>query len=883
METKIKLYEKDSGAILTYLESQPEGLSSLEAKRRLEYFGQNVLPKAKQDSYLKIFARQFQSPLIYLLIVAAILVAMLGQYSDGGIIVLVLVVNAIIGALQEGRANNTLASLEKYITTNATVLRDGTEVIISDSELVPGDVVILREGEKVPADCRILESASLRVLESSITGESEGKDKNAAPILSQKKAPVPIIQQTNMLFLGTFITAGHAKAVVVATGVHTLIGEISEKVLHIKHDIPLERHIKHLTNALILGVFIVSIVLFVIGIWRGVSIADMFGTVVSLAVSIIPEGLPVAVTIILARGVYRMSKRNALVKKLQAVEALGHVDVIAVDKTGTITKNELQVTAVIIGDKEYIFSGDGYSPEGTITYNNRLISPNKHKALLKAGIIFALSSNAQVTKDAKNSAWHVSGDPTDAALLMAAKKVGFIRDELISEYALIEDLPFDYKRKFHASVYKIDGKYFMSAVGAPENILELCEHRDVKQILQKVRTESKKGMRVLAFAYSDNVKPLAQQVVPRLNFGGLVMLQDKLHSNVAVSVATLRAAGIHVVMLTGDNPLTAKSIAEGAGIASTKDVVITGAELAKIKPNDLTTKLLTTNVFARVTPEDKLELINAYSKARLTIAMTGDGVNDAAALVAADLGLAMGKNGTEVAKEAADIVLLDDNFATIVAAVEEGRTIFLTIKKVLLYLLSTSIGELLTISLALACGLPLPLVAAQIIWLNFVTDGFLTVAIGMEGPESDVLKRPFKKPSNYLINANDAWRIFSLGAVMALLSLWIFYHTEGTLIYKQTITLTFLAIVQWFNAWNCRSQKSIFKSRTWSNPYLILATMVVGLLQILAVHWNPLQDILHTSRIRGQDWLMVTGFALLIIVADELYKFTYNLINKPKS
>lgn len=882
METQTHWYEMNSEEVLARLKVDSDGLTSSEAQDRLKTFGPNTLPKAKPDSYIKIFFKQFANPLIYLLFAAAATVAAMGEYADGAIIAVVLLVNAIIGALQEGRAVKTLASLEQLVTTQATAIRDNQETTLPDAELLPGDIVILREGEKVPADCRILEQFSLKVDESAITGESVPAEKHAEPIPSSGPY-MPLPDQRNMLFCGTLVTSGNARAVVVETGAHTVMGSISGQVAHIQREIPLQAQIRHLANILIVIVIGCSLALFGVGLLKGFAAREMFGIVVSLAVSIIPEGLPIAVTLILASGVWRMSKRNALVKKLQAIEALGQVDVIAVDKTGTITQNEMTAVGVLIDDTAYSFSGSGYEEPGGVFVNAIQITPSEHPALLIAGRVFALCGNARVTKDGETDTVRVVGDPTDAALVIAAKKIGISRDELIAEHPLIEEIPFDYRRKYHATVHLIGTRPWVSAVGAAESILELCETAHKKSILLKATNASKKGLRVLAFAYNDKTTRAKTGELPKLTFGGLILLVDPLHAEVPTAVQNLREAHIRVAMLTGDNAPTGKAIAEAAGIYAKGDTVLTGPELYKLSPHELAQTLHTTSVFARVTPDDKLRLIEAYGRARVTIAMTGDGVNDAPALLAADVGMAMGKKGTAVAKEAADIILLDDNFTTIVGAVEEGRNIYLTIKKVLLYLFSTSAGELLTVSFSVFLGLPLPVIAVQIIWLNFVTDGFLTVALGAEPKEEDLLVKPFKKPTRFILSGHDAMRMSVMGAVMALSTLYVFTTHTGTLTYKQTLALTLLAVLQWFNAWNCRTEKSIFVSKPWRNKWLLVATGLVAGLQVLAVYWTPLQNILQTVPLRAEDWYTVLWFALPIFAVDEVYKLIRRRIAKKHS
>lgn len=869
METKRWWYAKTKPELFAYFEANPHGLAASDVAKRHEFFGLNKLPEAKRQSLFGLFLKQFQSPLIYLLLGSAGIVAAMGEYSDGGIIGLVLLINACIGAYQEGRAARTLASLQKLVTTQATVLREGAEVTVPDTDLVPGDIVIMREGEKVPADCRILTQASVRVNESSLTGESVSVEKHAE-ILSAEN-PLPLTEQLNMLFRGTLITSGNCTALVVATGSDTIIGSISGQVLHTEHEIPLQKNIRHLAHLLILIVLIISGVLLLIGLSKGMPLREIFGVVISLAVSVIPEGLPIAVTLILASGVRRMSKRNALVKKLQAIEALGHVDIIAVDKTGTITKNEMTVTEILTDGKRFTLTGQGYTELGGVFLKDTALDPKRDTALQTAALVFALCGNARITTHPETEEVAIAGDPTDAALVVAAQKLGVMRDELIAQYPLVEELPFDYTRKFHATVHRIGKNHFISAVGAVEAILPLCPNTQKRAILLQARAASKRGLRVLAFAYNPKAKSTSTSM-PALQFGGLICMSDPILPEVADTVDRLRLAGIRTVMITGDNAVTAQAIAESAGIHTAQNTVLTSSQIANLSPEALRTQLKDASVFARVTPQDKLTLVESYGKAGNIIAMTGDGVNDAPALLGADIGMAMGRGGTEVAKEAADVVILDNDFRSIAAAVEEGRNIYLTIRKVLVYLFSTSLGELFTVSAALILGLPLPLVAVQIIWLNFVTDGFLTVALGLEPRTQEPLGHKRIRQPKYLLGLGSLSRVFVLGMVMAAATLWVFLDDTTTLVHRQTMALTTLAVIQWFNAWNARTEHSILISRPWRNPYLIAATILVAGLHVLAVYWQPLQSILKTTPLSTQDWLLVLLASSSIFVADELYK-----------
>ncbi len=878
---------KTISEILGILHSSEHGLSGKEAKNRLQEFGSNVLPEAKVDSLAVIFLRQFQSPLIYILLAASLIVFVMGEIIDGSIILAVLLFNAIVGTFQEGKAQNTLLALKKFVETKATVLREGREFIIPDSEIVPGDIIILQEGEKVPADTRIIISNNLKVDEAALTGESEPVHKIPEAL---EKPDLPVSEQKNLLFKGTHIVAGNGKAVVVTTGINTLIGQIAKEISAIDTEIPLKTNVRYLSRIIIITVLSISATLFFLGLFLGKSVREMFTTVVSLSVSIIPEGLPIVMTLILATGVWRMSKRNALVKKLQAVEALGQARVIAVDKTGTITKNEMMIQKVYVDDKFFEVGGVGYEPKGKIRLEEDIIDPSNHPELLLAGKIAAFCASARTMFSEENKQWRVAGDPTEAAMLVFAQKLGFHKDNLDRESPLMFEIPFDYRLKYHATVHKSEGKKFLAVAGAPEVLLELSQKiwrggksrnlsKDEKQGLESVFFGmSREGLRVVALAENRNAPEILRpEEIASLTFVGFFGMKDTLRPEVKEAMRRATSAGIRVVMITGDHKITAQTIAREAGIYNEGDLILTGQEIDAMSDVELSEKLVKISVFARVTPEHKLRIIKAYRARGEIVAMTGDGVNDASSLVAADLGVAMGKIGTEVAKEAADIVLLDDNFGSIISAIEEGRSIYKTIKKVILYLFSTSFGEVFTITGALLLGYPLPILPAQIIWLNFVTDGFLDVALAMESKEKGLLRENFEHPKKYLVDSLMVKRMFFMAAPMAVGTLFLFKnYFEADLAKAWTISLTLLAVFQWFNVWNCRSEeKSIFQMNPFSNKFLVGATFIIILLQMLAVYNPIMQKLLRTVPLDLQDWLIIVSIAASIVLVEEIRKFFY--------
>ncbi len=880
-------HTKKVNDIFTILHSNEDGLSKEEAISRLEKYGLNKLPDVKVDSLLIIFLRQFQSPLIYILILASLIVFLMHEFVDGSIILFVLLFNAVVGTIQEGKAQNTLLALKKFAETNTKVLRDGKELVIPDYEVIPGDVVILQEGDKVPADARIILSNNLTVDEATMTGESQPVHK-FDDILSTIN--LPTADQKNMVFKGTNVVAGNGRVVVVATGLETVLGKISKEIAVINTEIPLKVNIRYLTRLIIATVATICTSIFILGIFLGHSIREMFTTVVSLAVSIIPEGLPIVMTLVLATGVWRMSKRNALVKKLQAVEALGQAKVIAVDKTGTLTKNEILLQKIYVGGKTFNVSGEGYNPEGEITLNNGKIDPLNHPELLLAGKLAAFVTNNGVVFDKEAKQWQATGDPTESSLSVFAQKVGFHKEVLEKESPRLSEIPFDYKNKYHAVSHKIDGTIDLTVLGAPEKILEITtkmwhegkahplSEEKKKELEAELVKLSQEGLRVLAFALKDNVSgDIKPKDVEKLTFVGFFGLKDTLRPEVHEAMQKAISAGIKVVMITGDHKITAEAIAREAGIYHVGDTILTGEDIDNLSEDEFTNMLDKVSVFARVTPDHKLKIVRAYKRKGVIVAMTGDGVNDAPSLVAADLGISMGKIGTEVAKEASDIVLLDDNFASIIAAIEEGRSIYKTIKKVILYLFSTSFGEVFTIIGALLLGFPLPILAAQIIWLNLVTDGFLTVSLAMEPKEEGLLKGTFEHPKKYLIDGLTIQRMFMMAIPMMIGTLFLFKgYFQEDMVKAWTMSLTVLAVFQWFNAWNCRHEsKSIFQLNPFSNKFLVGATLTVIALQLLAIYTPFMQKILRTTTLDLSDWLIIIPIASSILIVEEIRKFIY--------
>lgn len=875
-------YSKTKADVYNALRVPVSGLSAHEIDKRRAEFGANALPESKSESIASIFFRQFKSPLIYVLLAASGVVWYMGELVDAMVVLAVLLINSVVGAIQEGRAQNTLRALRTYSETRATVLRDGTELIIPDTDIVVGDVILLQEGEKVPADARLTSVKSLRISEAALTGESEPVEKSAEPLL---RPNLPVQDQRNMVFKGTHVVAGAGEALCVAVGEKTEIGRIAQEISTSETEIPLQANIRNLTRLIMGIVAVLSVFLMVAGVALGYELRTMFATVVTLAVSVIPEGLPIAMTLVLATGVWRMSKRNALVKRLQAVEALGQARVIAVDKTGTITKNEMIVQKVFVNDAVFDVTGNGYDDTGEFRLSGERIDPVNHEELLATAKAAVSTASARVMKS-EDGMWRVAGDPTEAAMLVFGRKLRFTKEELEQEEPLIAEIPFESARKYHAALHREKSGTRLSVVGAPEVLLERSNKiwksgksvhlsDDERERLEKAFLEfSQQGLRVVAVAHrKEALQTLREEDVADLTLIAFVGIKDGLRAEVAESLKIARDADMRVVMITGDHKVTARAIAQEAGIFREGDRVLTGEDIEKLSERELARELARTAVFARVTPEHKLKIIQGYRARGEIVAMTGDGVNDAPSLVAADLGVAMGKIGTEVAKEAADIVLLDDNFGSIVAAVEEGRAMYRTMKKVILYLFSTSIGEVGAIAGALFLGYPIPVLPSQIIWLNFVTDGFLTVSLALDPKEKGLLSGTFEHPKKFLIDQLMTQRMLIMGAVMSVGSLALFSVYLDDLTKALTMSLTVLAVYQWFNAWNCRSEtESVFRMNPFANPSLIVSTLLVIGLQILAVYTPFMQKILHTTALTAHEWILILAVGSSIIVVEESRK-----------
>ena len=869
-------YSKPASQVIQELDSHEQGLTQKEAKKRLAEFGPNKLPEQRGRGLFAIFISQFQSPLIYVLIIADVTVFFLKEFTDGFIILFILLFNAVLGTIQEGRAQNTLQALKKFVETRAEVLREGREFNIPDTEVVPGDIILLQEGEKIPADARLIEARNLKIQEAALTGESEPVRKIAEPLSGNDLGTA---DQKNMLFKGTNVAVGAGTAVAVATGVNTVIGKISQKIAGIDTEIPLTKNLRQLAKLVVVIVAVLIAVIFAVGVLEGKDFKEMFITAVAIAVAAVPEGLPLVLTVTLATGVARMAKRRVLVKKLQAVEALGQAQEIAVDKTGTITKNELVIKKVIIGEREYAIEGVGYEPKPEIK--------NPPPDLVLAARVAAFCSNAHIAYS-PDDGYRLTGDPTEGALQAFAWKTHTPKEELLKNWKLVNDWPFDYSRKFHLALYEKDDKSFLAITGAPEVILNLCktylDKNEVKPLGIETKSNlesrflnlSQEGLRVIGFAFKESASPASgPDNLPPLTFGGLLAMHDALRPGIKDDVERAKNLGIRVILITGDHAVTAKTIAKQAGIYSEGDDILTGADLDTLPPNELRERLTRASVFARVTPEHKMKIIEDYRRRGQIIAMTGDGVNDAPSLVAADLGIAMGKIGTEVAKEASDLVLMDDNFRDILSAVEEGRNLRQGLRRTITYLFSSNLGEILLIIFALIAKMPLPLLAAQIIWMNVVTDTFFDISLALEPKDPTLMRKGARLPKK-LFDKFIAGRLALIAPIIALGAFWLFQDQIADPTRARTFALTGLIIFQWFNALNCRSEeKSIFRMNFFSNKFLTATLAWVIILHVFALYTPLMNKILRLSPLYLKDWLEIVAIAIIVIVAEEIRKFFY--------
>ncbi|MBD3203398.1 calcium-translocating P-type ATPase, SERCA-type [Candidatus Woesearchaeota archaeon] len=889
----MEYYTGKVGDALKKLNTSKKGLSQKEADNRLDKYGLNELKEGKKISKLQIFISQFQDPLILILIAASVIAAIIGylEYlSHGGdifenmldsiVISIILFLNAILGFVQEYNAEKAIEALKKMASLKAVVIREGKQKEVEAKELVPGDIIILSEGERIPADSRLIEAVSLQTQEAALTGESLPIKKE----ITVYDEELPVGDRKNMVFSGTVITSGKGKAVVVSTGMKTEIGKIATMLQDTKKELtPLQKRLEQLGKFLTILILAICAVVFGAGVFRGMAIVDIFIFAVGLAVAAIPEGLPAVVTISLSLGVKRMVKRNALIRKLPSVETLGCTTVICSDKTGTLTHNEMTVKKIYADDEIIEVKGSGYEPKGSFSKSTKSL-----ELLLKIGV---LNNDARIDKEGKE--YKIIGDPTEGALIVSAEKAGINKEILENKYPRKKEIPFDSSRKMMTTIHHIDEKKYAYVKGAPDILLDRCnrviEHGKIKKltknqkkiIMDANQNFANDALRVLGFAYKEIKTDKKKEWEKNLIFVGLQGMIDPPRKEVKDSIAKCKTAGIKVIMITGDFKGTAVAIGRDLNI---EGKAITGTDLENI---DLSKEVGNIGIYARVNPEDKMKIVAALKEKGHVVAMTGDGVNDAPALKRSDLGISMGITGTDVAKEASDMILTDDNFTSIVNAVEEGRTIYDNIRKFVVYLLSSNIGEVFVAFFSLIFLKTLPVGVKQLLWINLVTDGAPATALSVEPGEKGLMNHGPRKKDENIINKNIGVSMFIIGFIMMIATLGMFIYSlkltgwnfgmpfdekSHDFIYASTVAFTTLMMLQMFNVLNAKSQReSVLNKEMFSNKYLWFAIMTSIILQLVVIY-TPLNAIFGTVPLGLKDWILITIVSSSVLFVGELLK-----------
>lgn len=862
-------YKKSKNEILQELDvDEKNGLSSTEALRRLEKYGKNKLETKKKKTLFKQFLSQLKDVMIYILIIAAIISAFLGEISDALIILLVIIINAVIGVIQESKAEKALDALKELSTPKALVKRDGSLKEILSEDIVPGDIVTIDAGRYIPGDLRLIDTANLKIEESAFTGESVPSEKDAS-FLPYKE--IPIGDQNNMAFMSTLATYGRGVGVVVGTGMNTEIGKIAKMIEQEENDeTPLQKKLSELGKILGFLAVGICILIFIISFFQGRDLLEMFLTSISLAVAAIPEGLPAIVAIVLALGVQRMVKKNAIIRKLPAVETLGSVSIICSDKTGTLTQNKMTVTTV--------YTNDSYIKESEFNLND-----NESKLLVDCMVL---------CNDATYSEKSQTGDPTEIALLESPFKLNILKEKLEKEFKRIDEIPFDSDRKLMTTVNLVDDKKArVFTKGALDSILSICNKISINgklldfskeykaKVLENSNIMSDKALRVLAFAYKDISKEniVLDSLEKDLVFIGMVGMIDPPRLEVKDSIKLCKSAGITPVMITGDHKNTAFAIANELGIAEDISQAITGHEIDRFKEEEFNEKIINYRVFARVSPEHKVKIVKAFKSHGNIVSMTGDGVNDAPSLKAADIGVAMGITGTDVSKGASDMILTDDNFSTIVSAVEEGRKIYLNIKKSIVFLLSCNLGEILTLFTAILLNWNSPLQPIHILWVNLITDSFPALALGVDKTKEDVMNNPPRNPKESIFVKSDKIQLIINGVLIGGITLFAFKLGErlyaDSLIHAQTMAFVVLSVSQLFLSLSLRSNtKSAFSLGLFSNKYLVYSILLGIFLQVIIISISFIANIFKVTPLLLYDWIVVILVSLIPFAINEILK-----------
>lgn len=889
-----KAYALSINAVFNEYKTSSLGLTSSSARERQARYGRNEVAAKAKINYLIYFLMQFTSPLVYILLIAAIISAFLGRQTDTWLIFIIVFINALVGWFQEIKAEKSLQALKKIIALRAKVVREGEEIEISAIDLVPGDIVVIEEGTKIPADCRLIETKDLKIDESTLTGESSPVYKTIEPL----SGGMSLADITNMIFAGTSAINGRGKAVVINIGKNTEIGEISQEITALEQEnSPLVIKIKDLSKKILYGVLVICFLFFVLGILRGLSFFEMFFTAVAAAVAVIPEGLPAVITLTLAVGVHQLSKQSAIIRKLVAVESLGSITVIATDKTGTLTLNQMTAEKFYLPDERIInITGNGYRPKGNLEENNRMISKNDFQVInfLKIAI---LCNNASLFRE--DNDWQILGDPTEGALVTLAAKIGYHKDDVQFKHPRLDEVPFSSDYHFMATLNKDKKHNYIAAKGSLEKIISLCKFIQTKNGVKSLSNQEKQKIislahkwaeqsyRVISCAYKNtNLKAKHIKItdIKNLIFAGFCAINDPPRVEAKKAILSSQRAGIRPIMVTGDHPATALAVAIKLGMTSSDGEVITGLDWKEMSQTQLLEKIKTVNVYARINPHQKLEIINLLQKNGEIVGMTGDGVNDAPVLKEANIGIAMGIGGTDVAKEASEMILVDNNFATLVNAIKIGRTIFSNIRKAVFFMISTNIGEAMILFFSLLLGMPLPLIAVQILWINLITDGTEGISLTMEPPDKGILNQKPRSPREGILTHDIIIRSLIIAITMTLitLGLFFFYLKSGASLEKaRSVAFVTMSILQVFNLFNCRSfKKSIFETKLFSNRFLWYAIILGLILTIATVNTPLLLRLFNTTLLGWVDWLRIISCSLVIILIIEIEKFIRRIFNK---
>ncbi len=851
------------------------GLTEKQVKERRSQFGANVLEGEKSVPRWIVFLKQFQDFMVLVLLGATLIAGILGEYIDAIAIMIIVLANGLIGYFQEQKAEKSMEKLKELSAPVANVMRDGEWRKINSHDIVVGDVVRLTSGDRISADLRIVKSNNLETEESALTGESLPVMKHAEALQQEN---LEAQDQINMGFTGTLITKGSGIGIVVGTGMNTVMGQIASLMAKTKRmTTPLEHKLAELGKILIVLALGLTALVVGVGVYQGHQVYAMFLAGVSLAVAAIPEGLPAIVTVALSLGVQRMIRRKAIVRKLSAVETLGCASIICSDKTGTMTENQMTVKEVYLNGEYLYVTGDGYHTEGDYFLNNRKLHPQHPN--LEQMLLYGMLCNHASLK-VKKGKYIVEGDPTDGALLVAARKLDLTHLDA-KNYRIIKEIPFDSERKRMSIVVEDEnGMCLLITKGAPEVVLPRCTYlmdkagrkplKDKTPIETATDNMAEKALRTIAVG----IRPLAKGessdtefLEKDLTFVGLYGMIDPPRKEVKAAIVQCRQAGIKTVMITGDHEKTARAIAAHIDLLPAGGLVLGGNELNQMSVEDLRAVIEDVYVFARVTPEHKLKIVKAFQDRGHVVAMTGDGVNDAPAIKASDIGISMGESGTDVTKEASSLILMDDNFATIKSAINEGRNIYENIRKFIRYLLASNVGEILVMLFAMLLALPLPLVPVQILWVNLVTDGLPAMALGLDKPEEDVMKRGPRNPREGIFARGLGFKIISRGVMIGAAALFAFIlvydNNPDNLTYGRTVAFTTLVLAQLIHVFDCRSEGSVFSRNPFGNIYLVFAVLSSLLLLLVVIYWEPLQPIFHTSFLGVRDWLLIIGLSAL--------------------